>query len=129
MFEDENGTTPIENLEAWKAQGGKGYIAPLVHSITPVNGKNATDTEAGYKPYYECKNCGKYYEDATGHIEITDIDAWKSQTGKGYIPSGNEINAAKTAAKTALDSENAKDALLDETARQSGCLSTKYRSD
>ena len=28
-FEDENGTTPISNLAAWKAEGGDGYIAPL----------------------------------------------------------------------------------------------------
>ena len=119
-FEDATAKVEITDLNAWKAQGGKGYIAPLVHSITPVNGKNATDTEAGYKPYYECKNCGKYYEDATGLIEIPDINAWKSQTGKGYIPSGNEINATRTAAKAALDSENVKDALLDETALTNG---------
>ena len=47
--------------------------------------KNATDTEAGYKAYYECKNCGKYYEDAAGLIEITNIDEWKAQGGNGYI--------------------------------------------
>ena len=29
LFEDKNGTTPIENLATWKAQGGNGYIAPL----------------------------------------------------------------------------------------------------
>ena len=86
LFEDENGTTPIENLDAWKAQDGNGYIAPLVHSITPVNGQDATDTEAGYKPYYECKNCGKYYEDDTGLVEIPDINAWKAEGGNGYIP-------------------------------------------
>lgn len=29
LFEDENGTVPIEDLAAWKAQGGNGYIAKL----------------------------------------------------------------------------------------------------
>ncbi|MBQ9449092.1 MAG: hypothetical protein IJU60_04375 [Acholeplasmatales bacterium] len=28
-FEDEAGTTPIADLAAWKAEGGRGYIAPL----------------------------------------------------------------------------------------------------
>ena len=84
-FEDATAKVEIIDLDAWKAQGGKGYIAPLVHSITPVNGKNATDTEAGYNPYYECKNCGKYYEDATGLIEISNIDGWKAEGGAGYL--------------------------------------------
>lgn len=29
LFEDKNGTTPIENLDTWKAEGGNGYIPPL----------------------------------------------------------------------------------------------------
>ena len=84
FFEDENGTTPIENPTDWKAQGGNGYIAPLVHNPELVNGKAPTEFEDGYKPYYECKNCGKYYEDVTGVVEIPDIDAWKS--GDGFLP-------------------------------------------
>ena len=95
-YEDAIGNVKIPDLDAWKAEGGNGYIAPLVHSITPVNGKNATDTEAGYKAYYECKNCGKYYEDAAGLIEITDIDEWKAEGGNGYIaklePTPDPIN-------------------------------------
>ena len=84
-FEDATCKVEITNLDAWKSQTGNGYIAPLVHSIAPVNGKNATDTEAGYKPYYECKNCNKYYEDATGLIEISNIDEWKAESGAGYL--------------------------------------------
>ncbi len=86
LFEDENGTTPIEDFDTWKAKGGNGYIAPLVHKPELVNGKKATYTEAGYKSYYVCKNCGKYYEDAKGLVEITDIDKWKAKGGKGYLP-------------------------------------------
>ena len=85
LFEDVNGTTPINNLEAWKKNGGNGYIAPLTHTITPVDGKNPTETEAGYKPYYECKNCGKYYEDVAGVIVISNINTWKAEGGNGYI--------------------------------------------
>lgn len=29
LFEDENGTIPIDNLAAWKAEGGAGYLAKL----------------------------------------------------------------------------------------------------
>ena len=120
-FEDEDCTVEIGDetaLESWKT--GEGAIAKLVHTITPVSAQAATQTEAGFKAYYECKNCGKYYEDATGLIEITDLSAWKAKGGNGYIPSGDEIDAAKTEAKAALDSENAKDALLDETALTNG---------
>ena len=120
LFEDADGNTPIDNLDTWKAQNGNGYIAQLVHTITPVSGKDATDTEAGFKPYYECKNCGKYYEDEEGKVEITDISAWKAEGGDGYIPSGNEIAAAKDAAKKALDAENAKDPLLNEITLTNG---------
>lgn len=84
-YEDAAATVPIENLDAWKAQGGNGYIAPLTHTITPVDGLNPTDKAAGYKPYYECKNCGKYYEDAAGQKEIPDINAWKAEKGNGYL--------------------------------------------
>lgn len=33
-FEDEAGTTPITDLAAWKAEGGRGYLAPLTQHIT-----------------------------------------------------------------------------------------------
>ena len=120
-FEDEDCTVEIGDetaLASWKT--GEGAIAKLVHTITPVSAQAATQTEAGFKDYYECVNCGKYYEDAEGKIEITDLSAWKAKGGNGYIPSEDEIDAAKTAAKAALDSENAKDALLDETALTNG---------
>ncbi len=57
----------------------------LGHNPELVNGKDATDTEAGYKSYYECKICGKYYEDAEEKTEITDLDAWKAEGGYGYL--------------------------------------------
>ena len=120
-FEDEDCTVEIGGesaLVAWKT--GKGAIAKLVHTVTPVSGKTATQTEPGFKAYYECKNCGKYYEDAAGKAVITNLSAWKAKDGNGYIPSGDEIEAAKTSAKAELDTENAKDALLDKTALTNG---------
>ncbi len=91
-FEDTNGTTPIADLAAWKAQDGNGYIDPLNHNPAFKQGKAATFDEPGYKPYYFCDNCGRNYysEDALGFVEISDINAWKSKGGDGYIPSGKE---------------------------------------
>ena len=36
LFADENGTTPIENLDVWKAEDGSGYIQPLAPEIYTV---------------------------------------------------------------------------------------------
>ena len=40
--------------------------------MTPVAAKDATCTEDGNKAYYVCSGCGKWYEDATGNVEIVD---------------------------------------------------------
>ena len=42
--------------------------------LTAVAAKAATCTEAGNTAYYEC-SCGKFYEDATASVEITDHDS------------------------------------------------------
>ena len=42
------------------------------HSLTPVAAKPATCTTDGNKAYYVCSGCSKWYEDATGNVEITD---------------------------------------------------------
>ena len=51
LFEDENGTTPIENLDAWKTKGGNGYIrhlAPEIYTLTfNVNGGSAISRVSG----------------------------------------------------------------------------------
>lgn len=85
LFEDEDGTTPISDLTVWKSVGGNGYIEQLVHKATPVEGKEATHDEAGYKAYYECQNCGKYYEDSDGLELIENITVWKEEGGDGYL--------------------------------------------
>lgn len=89
-FEDAQGEVEIADLAAWKAEGGRGYIAPTgvaphQHELTLVQGKEATTTEVGYKAYYEC-SCGKYFEDEAATKEITDLDAWKAEGGAGYLP-------------------------------------------
>ena len=42
------------------------------HNMTPVAAKAATCTENGNKAYYVCSGCSKWFEDATGSVEITD---------------------------------------------------------
>lgn len=52
--------------------------------LTPVNGQPATKTASGWNDYYMCE-CGKYFEDSEGLIEITNFEDWKSEGGNGYI--------------------------------------------
>ena len=42
------------------------------HNMTPVAANPATCTEDGNKAYYVCSGCSKWFEDATGNVEITD---------------------------------------------------------
>ncbi len=51
-----------------------------------VAGKIAKCTEDGWKSYYQC-SCGKLYEDEACEVEISSLDAWKSDDGK--IPGGH----------------------------------------
>ena len=44
---------------------------PHVHAPKLVEEKEATCTEAGNKTYYKC-SCGKWFEDLTANVEITD---------------------------------------------------------
>ena len=47
------------------------------------------DTD-GWKDYYKCEACGKYYTDAARSSEITDLDAWKE--GEGIVEAGHVWN-------------------------------------
>ena len=42
------------------------------HSLTPVAANPATCTEDGNIAYYVCSGCSKWFEDATGNVEIVD---------------------------------------------------------
>ncbi len=48
---------------------------PHVHELTLVEAEEATCTEDGNSAYYVCDGCGKWFEDATGLVEITDKSA------------------------------------------------------
>ncbi len=47
-------------------------IKKHTHHLVFVDERDATCTEEGNKAYYKCTECDKWYEDATGVIEITD---------------------------------------------------------
>ncbi|MCQ2796302.1 MAG: hypothetical protein MJ213_03230 [Bacilli bacterium] len=86
-YEDKNGETVIEDIDAWKAEGGAGYLAPA-HELEPVSGLSATCTAAGYKDCYKCKACGKYFEDSEAKKIIgtegtqAEYEVWKTGDGK-----------------------------------------------
>lgn len=80
LFADSSCTKEITDLEAWKV--GDGKINALGHYGSKVTGKNATCLEDGWKDYYRCTRCGKYFEEQSCENEITDLAAWKLDEGK-----------------------------------------------
>ena len=51
---------------------GYDKTVPHAHNLTLVAAKAATCTTAGNSAYYTCDGCDKWFEDATGSVEITD---------------------------------------------------------
>ena len=51
---------------------GYDKTVPHTHNLTLVPAKAATCTTAGNSAYYTCDGCDKWFEDATGSVEITD---------------------------------------------------------
>ena len=51
---------------------GYDKTVPHTHHLTLVPAKAATCTTAGNSAYYTCDGCDKWFEDATGSVEITD---------------------------------------------------------
>ena len=51
---------------------GYDKTVPHTHNLTLVPAKAATCTNPGNSAYYTCDGCDKWFEDATGTVEITD---------------------------------------------------------
>ena len=60
-----------------------------IHSTAKVEGLAATCTADGHESYYICESCGKWFEDSTANVEITDKNSvvipalghdWKAAT-------------------------------------------------
>ena len=50
-------------------------------SLTLQPAKEPTATAPGHMAYYKC-SCGRFFEDATASVQITDFAAWKNGKGK-----------------------------------------------
>lgn len=66
------------------------YLELHKHNIVKIDGQTPTETDSGWKDYYQCKDvtsaCNKYYEDINGTTEIADLAVWKAVGGRGYLP-------------------------------------------
>ena len=57
-------------------------VNPCEHSnLVKVESRKPTYAEDGWKGYYQCE-CGTFFEDAEGTVEIPDLDEWKQGEGK-----------------------------------------------
>ena len=52
------------------------------HNGTKQNGQAATCIADGWQDYYYCSGCDTYFEDKACTIPISDLDAWKTGSGK-----------------------------------------------
>lgn len=50
-------------------------------SLTQQPAKEPTPTAPGHMAYYKC-SCGRFFEDASASVQITDFAAWKNGKGK-----------------------------------------------
>lgn len=66
----------------------------MVHELTLTERVEATSTTAGKEAYYTCENCGRYFEDAAGTVEIANLDEY------GVIPATGVTAGGKQAADT-----------------------------
>ena len=55
--------------------------------IKPAQKVEPSCTEGGKEAYYKCEGCGKFYEDALGTKEITDLAAWGNLAKLGHTES------------------------------------------
>ena len=65
---------------------------PHTHNLTLVDENPATCTTPGNKAYYTCDGCDKWFEDATGSVEITDKTS-VILTANGHTPSDWKFDA------------------------------------
>ena len=65
---------------------------PHTHNLTLVDENPATCTTPGNKAYYTCDGCDKWFEDASGSVEITDKTSVIIRA-TGHTPSGWKSDA------------------------------------
>ncbi len=63
---------PSKSPESNATDGDINLPVDLFHVLSNVPAKNATCTKAGNRAYYTCSDCGKWFEDSLGKVEITN---------------------------------------------------------
>ena len=88
---------PEDGTITFKTDSFSNYAVAVVsecaHTLTLVPAKDSTCTEAGNKAYYTCDGCDKWFEDATGAVEITDHSSVVIPA-QGHTASGWKSDAA-----------------------------------
>lgn len=78
---------------------------PLHNRMYMFQAKAATCTEDGYNAYWYCNECRKYFSDADGFNEISDISAWKKGDGK-IDATGHTLTKIEAKAATCTEDGN-----------------------
>ena len=78
---------------------------PLHNRMYMFQAKAATCTEDGYNVYWYCNECRKYFSDADGFNEISDISAWKKGDGK-IDATGHTLTKIEAKAATCTEDGN-----------------------
>ena len=63
------------------------------HTMTRVDKVSPTCTKAGKQTYYHCSSCNKYFEDAAGTKQITNLSSWGNVAALGHVESDLRSNS------------------------------------
>ena len=77
------------------------------HSGSKVTGQAATCTANGWKDYYQCSKCNKYFSDSACTTSISNLQTWKEGDGKLVAPGHNWTYSANGDTLTASCSRKA----------------------
>lgn len=75
-------TAKCENAGCNKTDTVTDVGSKHAHSTVLIPGQNATCTADGWKGYYQCSECKKYFEEREANTVIENIDTWKTGNGK-----------------------------------------------
>ncbi len=74
LFNDASGQNEIPESSV--------IISALGHDAEKIVGLEPTYTDDGWKDYYQCRNCKKFYEEEECTAEIISLEDWKKGKGK-----------------------------------------------
>ncbi len=78
------------------------YVNAQGHNFEKVEGVHNTHEAPGYRDYYDCSRCDKYAETQDGANQFTDLNAWKSEGGNGYMAPGHYLVHHSAVTRTGL---------------------------